>query len=83
MPYRKRASLQASERYGIKNENFFCYTGLAGVSSETSTAILNASPQNSPGEVKSPSATGKNSCNVVVYYYYCYHHYYYCCFALH
>ena len=63
---------------------FFRSTGLAGVSSETSTAILNASPQNSPGEVKSPSAAGKNSCNMLVlrcycccyyyYYYYYYHH---------
>ena len=58
----------------VNMEFFFRYTGLAGVSSETSSAILNASPQNSPGEVKSPSAAGKNSCIVLVLrYYYCYY----------
>lgn len=39
-----------------QTQGSFSLKGLAGVSSETSTAILNASPQNSPGEVKSPSA---------------------------
>lgn len=34
-------------------------TGLAGITSEQQTVILNASPQNSPGEVKSPTAAGK------------------------
>ena len=34
-------------------------TGLAGIPSDQQTVILNASPQNSPGEVKSPTAAGK------------------------
>ena len=32
---------------------------MAGIPSEQQTVILNASPQNSPGEVKSPTAAGK------------------------
>lgn len=34
----------------------FSLKGLAGITSEQQTVILNASPQNSPGEVKSPTA---------------------------
>ena len=43
----------------INMYSILTFTGLAGIPSDTPAIILHASPQNSPGEVKSPSAGKK------------------------
>ncbi|KAL9964395.1 hypothetical protein ACROYT_G028030 [Oculina patagonica] len=51
------ASKDESAMIGItQTQTSFSLKGLAGITSEQPTLILHASPQNSPGEVKSPSA---------------------------